>query len=358
MFSFYFFVFSFVCFIFLISAERDFYKILNVKRTATSAEIKRAYRKLSLKYHPDKNSAPDAAQKFAEIAAAYDVLSDEEKRKAYNAGGEEAVKQQEQRANTPHADPFDLFQHFGFGGGFRNKEEPRTPNVEVPIRLTLEQLYNGDTLEIEYTRQIICLESKQCEKKNNECSGPGIKIRMQQLAPGFVQQVQINDPTCVAKGKSWKPNCKACPNGMTEEEEILLTVEINRGMENNNIIKYNDIGDEQIGFLSGDLIVKIVELPHEQLIREQNNLKLNLSITLEEALLGFSKNFKHLDGHNVVISSNKISPHGTILHIKGEGMPILNTKNFGDLYVTLLVQFPSELNEKQKKLIQDVNFTY
>lgn len=187
-----------VYYISLVIAGKDYYKILSVSRTASSADIKRAYRKLSLKYHPDKNSSPDASQKFAEIAAAYDVLSDPEKREAYNRGGEEAVQMQEQRANTPQADPFSIFEHFGFGGmggggfGRQQQEEQRTPNVEIPVRVTLRQLYLGELLDVEYIRQVVCVEASSCEKKNQECQGPGVKVRMQQLAPGFVQQIQVS----------------------------------------------------------------------------------------------------------------------------------------------------------------------
>lgn len=174
-------------------AAKDYYKILGVTRSATSADIKRAYRKLSLKYHPDKNSAPDAAAKFADISTAYAVLFDEDKRETYNRGGEEAVQLQEQRGNQPATDPFSIFEHFGFGGmgGGRGKEEQKTPDVEIPVRVTLKQLYVGDQLDVSYVRQVLCAEAASCQKNNNECQGPGIRVKMQQLAPGFVQQVQV-----------------------------------------------------------------------------------------------------------------------------------------------------------------------
>ena len=177
-------------------AGKDYYKVLGVSRTASSADIKKAYRKLSLKYHPDKNSAPDASSKFADIASAYDVLSDPEKRETYNRGGEDAVKMQEQRGNQGQADPFNIFEQFGFGGfggmgGGRGQQEARTANVEIPVRVSLKQLYIGEMMDVTYSRQVLCMEAASCQKNNNECQGPGIKIRMQQLAPGFMQQVQV-----------------------------------------------------------------------------------------------------------------------------------------------------------------------
>jgi DnaJ-class molecular chaperone len=229
---------------------KDYYKVLGLTRKATSAEIKKAYRKLSLKYHPDKNSSPDAADKFAELSVAYDTLSDPEKRKMYNQGGEEAVKQAEQRGNQPEAhDPFSIFEAFGFGGmgGRRQQQEQRTPNVEIPVRVTLQQLYKGEILDVNYARQVLCVEASSCTKTNNNCQGPGIAMKTQQLAPGFVQQVQVHDSSCISRGKSWRPNCKACPNGPTEEEEIQLTLDVQKGFKDNDKITFEQVADEAPG---------------------------------------------------------------------------------------------------------------
>jgi DnaJ-class molecular chaperone len=144
----------------------DYYATLEIKKSATQAEIKKAYRKLSLKYHPDKNSAPDAADKFAQISVAYSVLSDTDKRETYNKGGEEAVSMQEQRANQPQQDPFSIFEHFGFGGGGggfggqRHREEPTTPSVNIPLRVSLKQLYLGELLDVSYVRQVLCSDAR------------------------------------------------------------------------------------------------------------------------------------------------------------------------------------------------------
>jgi DnaJ-class molecular chaperone len=190
------FKFAFYCVVCIATAfaGKDYYKILGVSRSASSADIKKAYRKLSLKYHPDKNSADDAADKFADISIAYAVLYDDEKRQTYNRGGEEAVQQQEQRGNQPASDPFSIFEHFGFGGGMggqRQQQEQRTASVEIPVRVSLKQLYLGEQLDVSYIRQVLCAEAASCQKNNNECQGPGVRVKMQQLAPGFVQQVQV-----------------------------------------------------------------------------------------------------------------------------------------------------------------------
>ena len=342
-------------------AGADYYKILGVSKSASAADIKRAYRKLSLKYHPDKNPAPDAATKFAEIAAAYDVLSDPEKRETYNRGGEDAVKMQEQRGSQQAADPFSIFEAFGFGGGFgggRGREEQRTANVQIPLRVTLKQLYLGEVLDVSYLRQVVCVEASQCQKNNNECQGPGIKMKVQQLAPGFVQQMQVHDPSCVARGKSWKSPCKACPKGQTEEEEIQLTVDVQPGMSDGDQIKFDQVADEAVGHIPGDLIFVVKQVQHPIFRREGDNLSMGFSISLLESLVGFKKTFEHLDGHIVTIEKNDVTYCSEVMTVRGEGMPRKggnknnNNKAKGDLLITLNINFPRDFTPQQKELLK------
>ena len=335
----------------------DYYKILGVSKSSSAADIKRAYRKLSLKYHPDKNPAPDASDKFAEIATAYDVLSDTDKREAYNRGGEDAVKQQEQRQNSGGGggiDPFNIFESFGFGGmgGRRRDEEQKTPHIEIPIRVTLRQLYLGEVLDVAYVRQVVCPEAQSCQKNNNECQGPGIKVKMQQLAPGFVQQVQVHDASCVARGKAWKSPCKACPNGMTEEEEIQLTVDVQAGMSEGDTVRFDQIADEAVGHVPGDLIFVIKQIADTLFKRDGNDLRASLQISLLESLVGFKRTFQHLDGHEVLIEKNDVTYCSEIYKVIGQGMPIKGSKRFGDLYVTLNINFPRNFTPQQKDLIK------
>lgn len=337
-------------------AATDYYKVLGISRSATSAEIKKAYRKLSLKYHPDKNTAPDAVSKFADIGNAYSVLSDEDKRRAYDQGGEDAVKMQEQRANQPQQDPFSIFEHFGFGGmggGRRSQEEQQTPSLETPVRVSLRQLYVGEILEVSYKRQVLCVEHANCQRNCPDCQGPGVKVKVHQLAPGFVQQVQVRDEACVAKGKCWKSPCKSCPNGMTEEEEIQLTVDINPGMHDGDRIKFDQIADEAVGHTPGDVTFIIRQMPDNTFARKNDDLETTMTISLEESLIGFVKTIQHLDGHAVTIRKDDVTYCSEIFTIANEGMPKKGKKGvFGNLYVTLLISFPRKFTESQKKLIK------
>jgi DnaJ-class molecular chaperone len=165
-----------LCFLLLAAfacCERDFYAILGVKKGADIKVIKKSYKKLSLKWHPDKNSAPEAEEKFQEIAEAYTILSDEEKRKIYDQYGEEGLKEHEKRGGQP-ANPFDIFDMFGFGGGRRGHNEPHTESIEVPLRVSLRQLYVGESVEVSFTRQVLCIQHNSCQKDCPDCQGPGI----------------------------------------------------------------------------------------------------------------------------------------------------------------------------------------
>lgn len=257
------------------------------------------------------------------------------------------------RANTPAADPFNIFEAFGFGGmGGRRHEDPRTPNIESRLRVTLRQLYLGEVLEVSYVRQVVCVEAASCQKNNQDCQGPGIKMKVQQLAPGFVQQVQVHDASCVARGKAWKSPCKNCPNGMTEEDEIQLTVDVQAGMQDGETIRFEQVADESVGHIPGDLIFTVKQIPHPYFSRNGDNLHIELTITLLESLVGFKRVIKHLDDHEVVITKNDVTYCSEVYTVRGEGMPVKGRKTNGDLLVTLLIDFPRDFTPAQKELIR------
>jgi len=336
----------------------DFYKVLGVKRRATHKEIKKAYRQKSLEFHPDKNKQEGAAEKFAEISRAYEVLSDDEKREIYNAHGEEGLKQHEQQGGGGGGGGFDdIFSHFGFGGfGGRQREEREqtTPSVQVPLRMTLKQLYVGATIEVEYVREVLCVNWQECMKNNQECQGPGTKVRMQQIAPGFVQQIQQRDDKCIARGKMWKPNCRACPQGQTETEKIDLTIDVNAGMRNQEHITFEGVADEKPGMQAGDLIIVIEEIPDDSYHRDGDQLYKTIEIPLVDALVGFSIELTHVDGHKFVVDVDGVIECDEVKRIPGKGMPRRSGRGFGDLYLTFEVDFPDSLTEDQMMKLKDI----
>lgn len=341
----------------LVNAE-DFYKLLGISRRATNKEIKKAYRQKSLEFHPDKNKAEGAADKFAQINRAYEALMNEETRSIYDRQGEEGLKQHEQRGAGGGGggggfDPFEQFFGFGGGGRQRRQEEQRTPNVDVPLQLTLEEMYSGATFEVSYIRQVLCVKWEMCMKNAPECQGPGIKVRRQQIAPGFVQQVQQRDDRCIARGKMWHANCSECKS-QTESEKIELTVDAFKGIRDREAITFDSTADEKPGFKAGDLNFIVVQLDHETYHRDGDNLYMTESIPLVDALTGFSLTLKKLDGEDFNVTIDHIVECDDILRIPGKGMPRRSGRGYGDLFLTFEVDFPDDLSPDQKKKLREV----
>mmetsp|Transcript_13479 Transcript_13479/g.20514 ORF Transcript_13479/g.20514 Transcript_13479/m.20514 type:complete len:370 (-) Transcript_13479:37-1146(-) len=340
----------------------DFYKVLGISRKANQKEIKKAYRQKSLELHPDKNPEEGAAEKFAEVARAYEVLSDEEKKRVYDQRGEEGLKQHEQMQGQGGGfgggDPFgSMFEHMfnGFGNQRgRGHGEQKTPDVRMPLRLTLQQLYVGVNLEVEYLREVLCVNWEDCTRNSNDCQGPGIKVQRQQLAPGFVQQVQIRDDRCVSRGKMWRDGCRACPNGKTEPEKIEVPVEIPAGTRHGEDFAFQGITDEKPGMMAGDLHFVVVEIAHSAYSRDGDNLYTTVEIPLVDALTGFKRTLTHLDNKKFVVTVNGVTECDHIMRVPGKGMPRRNGNGYGDLYVKFEVDFPDELTETQKTAIREI----
>jgi len=345
-----------LCVLISLANAEDFYKLLGISRKATKKEIKKAYRQKSLEFHPDKNKAEGAADKFAQINRAYEALTDEEKRSIYDRQGEEGLKQHEAREAGGGGGGFDPFeQFFGFGGGRRQhrEQELRTPNIDIPLELTLEEMYSGATFEVSYVRQVLCMKWEMCMKNAPECQSPGIKIRRQQIAPGFVQQVQQRDDRCVARGKMWSPNCSECKS-QTEAEKIELTIDVFKGMRPGEAITFEDVADEKPGYKAGDLNFIVMEKAHPVYHREGDNLYMNKSIPLVDALTGFTMTLKQLDGEEYTITIDDIVECDEVLRIPGKGMPRRSSRGFGDLFLTFEVDFPAAVSSDQKKKLRAI----
>jgi DnaJ-class molecular chaperone len=355
---------------------RDLYEVLGVSRSADEAEIKRAFRKLALQLHPDKN--PDdrgAEQRFKEISTAYEILSDREKRHIYDNYGEAGLKAHEGASSAGGAEghgffePFDLFEQFGsvFGGGFRGKPRgahresaasdlPPGPDLLLVLPVTLTDLYNGAVREVVHRRRVRCPKWFQsCLTTCSACHGRGVQIITRQLGPGYVQQIQTICTVCGGKGRTVRTPCDACPHGEFEQQEKLLTIDIERGAEDGSRIPFEGEGDEGPGTSAGNVYFILQSEPHPYFWREASagrslDLHMNLSITLREAMMGFERVVKHLDGHDVRISNGSadILATGDTLRIPGEGMPSGVAPNeasgrvpYGELLVHVRVLMPS-----------------
>ncbi|KAI9098923.1 hypothetical protein K1719_024690 [Acacia pycnantha] len=330
-----------LCYSLNVIAGKSYYDILQVSKGASDEQIKRAYRKLALKYHPDKNQGnEEASKRFAEINNAYEVLSDSEKRSIYDRYGEEGLKQHAAsggRGGGGMGMHFqDIFSTF-FGGGSTEEEERIVKGDDVIVELdaTLEDLYMGGSLKVWREKNVVKAApgKRRCNCRN--------EVYHKQIGPGMFQQMT-------------EQVCEQCPNVKYEREGYFITVDIEKGMQDGQEVLFYEDGEPIIDGESGDLRFRILTAPHDVFRREGNDLHTTVTITLVQALVGFEKTIKHLDEHLVDISSKKITNPKEVRKFKGEGMPLHMSSKKGDLYVTSEVLFPTSLTEEQKTKIQAI----
>ncbi|KAI8825759.1 uncharacterized protein EV422DRAFT_503133 [Fimicolochytrium jonesii] len=346
-------------------AGADYYRILGIERAASKRDIKKAYRDKSKKYHPDKNPGDKVAEdKFVELSQAYEVLSDDEKRRIYDQYGEEGLKNS--GGNQFH-NPFDIFAQFGgFGGGFggfgghHHAQRPKGPEVNMDLAVSLEELFLGKSLEIEINKQVICPTCRGSGAKNandvtncHSCGGSGVKIVRQMLGPGMYTQMQTHCEVCQGKGKVIKHKCPACAGAKVKRGSHQLSVAIERGMSDGQRIVMEQESDESPDITPGDLVFTIRSIPHPIFTRKGDNLYLKETISLHEALLGFTRKVPHLDGNVITIEREGVTQPGFVQTVKGQGMP---THEFpserGVLFVEYAVVLPDKLSTDQTELVK------
>ncbi|KAM0897336.1 hypothetical protein ACQ4PT_022623 [Festuca glaucescens] len=322
---------------------KSYYDVLQVPKGASEDQIKRSYRKLALKYHPDKNPGnEEATKKFAEISNAYEVLNDQEKKKIYDRYGEEGLKQfqgQGGRGGGGGMNMQDIFSSFfGGGGGGMEEEEERIikgDDVIVELDASLEDLYMGGSLKIWREKNIIkpAPGKRQCNCRN--------EVYHRQIGPGMYQQMT-------------EQVCDQCANVKYVRDGDFLTVDIEKGMQDGQEVSFFEEGEPKIDGEPGDLKFRIRTAPHDRFRREGNDLHATVTIPLLQALVGFEKTIKHLDDHLVQIGSKGVTKPKEVRKFKGEGMPLFQSNKKGDLYVTFEVLFPKTLTDDQKAKLKDV----
>lgn len=291
-----------------------------------------------------------------DIQDAYDTLSDDNKRRVYDAQGEEGVEEREKRGQQQGFNPFaDLF---GFGGGFGGKQ--RNKDMQATLPVTLEDLYNGREINVNIEREELCDHCHGTGADDPDhihtcpvCKGQGVTLQRIQLAPGFVQQVQQPCQKCGGKGKIYDKACHVCHGQKLVRKQHTLSVDIERGMQDGEQITFEHEGNQHPDLDPGHVIVVLQQRKHNLFTRDGNNLRMGFTISLKDALLGWKSSIKHLDGHVVEFGKEGITKPGEVIKIEGEGMPVHNfPSQKGDLFVTITVAMPKSLNKKQKEAIE------
>lgn len=332
--------------------ETKFYDLLGVHPTASETEIKKAYRKTALRYHPDKNPSEEAAEKFKEASSAYEVLMDSEKREAYDQFGEEGMS----GAGAGGFGGFggfgdDLFSQFFGGGASRPRGPQRGRDIRHEITVTLEELYKGRTAKLALNKQILC---KTCEgrggkegavKKCTSCNGQGIKFVTRQMGP-MIQRFQTECDACDGTGDIINPKdrCKTCGGKKVSSERKILEVHVEPGMKDGQKIVFKGEADQAPDVIPGDVIFVVSERPHKNFRRDADDLVYEAEIDLLAAIAGGEFAIEHVSGEWLkvdIVPGEVISP-GMRKVIEGKGMPILKYGGYGNLLVKFNINFPKD----------------
>lgn len=341
--------------------EDDFYRVLGLGdagEDATESQIKSAFRKLSRKYHPDVVATGDEEayrQVYQRIQRAYEVLGDRRKRRVYDILGVDGLKKLEQPQQQQQMNPF--FALFGGGG---QAASDRGQDKELLMVVPLEDVYKGATHTFQFAKRKICrachgsgARSKEDVVKCPHCKGSGRLVQRVQIAPGFVQQMEQICGHCKGKGTHVAHMCPVCRGKAVMSGETALSVDIEEGLPEGHVLKYELEADQTPGQVPGDVLLTVTTAPHAVFTREGNDLYMNVTITLKEALLGFEKAFAHLDGHEVTLQRSGVTQYAQQVRIAGEGMPRHHVPSeHGDLYVTFNVELPQSLTPEQRELFE------
>ena len=357
-------------------AKRDYYEVLGVDKNATPEELKKAYRKLALQYHPDRNPGDkEAEEKFKEAAEAYDVLSNPDKKARYDQFGMAGM---DGAYGQGGMDMNDIFSQFGSifgdlfgGGGFRTgfsgfggggggaRRVLRGTNLRIKVKLTLEEIDRGCEKKIKVSKYVPCKTCGGSGAKDGKtevcshCHGTGVVTETKRTILGMMQ-TQSACPQCGCEGRVVKDKCPDCHgDGIVKSDEI-ITINIPAGVQDGMQLAMQGQGNAAPrGGIAGDLIVLVEELEHDTFERQDANLYYNAFITFADAAMGASVEIPTLNG-KVKIKIDPGTPSGRVVRLRGKGLPVVNGYGRGDLLVCLNVWVPKNLTRDEKKILEDL----
>ena len=359
-------------------AKRDYYEILGLTKSASEDEIKKAYRKLAIKYHPDKNPDDKAAEeKFKEAAEAYEVLSNPEKRQRYNQYGHAGVGGASGGGGGYGGgmNMDDIFSQFGdifgggggfggFGGSSRGggRRVVRGSNLRVKVKLNLQEIAKGVEKKLKVNKFVNCNTCKGSGAKNGTfdtcklCNGSGVQVRTQQTFLGAMQ-TQTTCSGCNGEGKTVKDKCNTCHgDGIVRAEEV-ISINIPAGVAEGMQLSVGGKGNAAPrGGINGDLLVLIEEEEHPELKRDGSNLFYDSYVNFADAALGTSIEIPTVDA-KVKIKIEPGTQSGKVLRLKGKGLPDVNSYGTGDLLVNINVWTPQSLSAEEKKALETLRLS-
>jgi len=358
-------------------SKRDYYDVLGVAKGADADEIKKAYRKMAIKYHPDKNQGDRAAEeKFKEAAEAYEVLSNPEKRQRYDQFGHAANAHSANGGNYGGGmNMDDIFSQFGdifgggspfegfFGGGRQNgsasgRRVTRGSNLRIKVRLTLEEIANGAEKKIKVNKQVVCKTCDGTGAKDHSsfqtcktCGGTGAVRRVTNTILGQMQTTSTC-PTCNGEGSTILAKCTVCLGDGVVRGEEFITINIPAGVSEGMQLSMAGKGNAAPrGGIPGDLIILVEEIPHETLKRDGNNVIFDLHINFVDAAIGTSVEVPTIDG-KVKIKIEPGTQGGKILRLKSKGVPEVNSYHRGDQLVHINIWTPKALSREEREILE------
>ena len=359
--------------------KRDYYEVLGVSKNATAEELKKAYRKLALQYHPDRNPGnKEAEEKFKEAAEAYEVLSNPEKRQRYDQFGFAGMSGAGGYGGQGMSMD-DIFSHFGdlfadfgfgdlFGGGFRSgfggsrsgSLRERGSSIRVPLKLSLQDIEKGVKKKIKVKKDVVCdhCHGSGSEDGNTEtcptCKGHGQVLRTVSSLFGQMQTASTC-PTCGGTGTVIKNKCSHCHgNGIVKGEEV-IEIDIPAGVgEGMQLTLRGKGGAGPHNGVNGDLFVLIEEEPHPDFDRDGSNLIYNLFISVTDAILGTEAEVPTVSG-KVRVKINPGTQSGKVLRLRGKGLPNVNSYGSGDLLVNVNVWIPKKISKEEERTLQGLS---
>ena len=352
-------------------AKRDYYEVLGVIKSASADEIKKAYRKLALKYHPDRNKNDKTAEaKFKEASEAYHVLSDKERRTNYDQFGHAAFEGSGGRGGFQNFDfsgafsdifGSDIFDDFfeGFGGtrGKRRRRSSdfRGTDLRYDLSITLEEAYSGKKQEISFS------SSEKCERCDGHGAEPGSKPISCSTCGGHGQvrssqgffTIQQTCPDCSGSGEQISSPCGECKGIGKKQARKKISTSIPKGVDDGTRIRLSGKGEAGIrGGVNGDLYIFVSVESHNIFKRSEENLFFEIPISLADSALGATVEVPTIDGGKAKVKIPAGTQNGKQFRLKGKGMPMMRNKNYGDLYIRTITEVPISLTKEQKNLLE------